>query len=52
MITRKLALVVISDVVESCAIIVLRGTWGKMRREKTKWLELKIRSLNKMLFKF
>ncbi|KAJ0442754.1 hypothetical protein HanIR_Chr16g0812961 [Helianthus annuus] len=31
---------------------VLRGTWGKVRREKIKWLELEIRSLNKLLFKF
>ncbi|KAF5760468.1 hypothetical protein HanXRQr2_Chr16g0753861 [Helianthus annuus] len=27
---------------------VLRGTWGKVQREKTKWLELQIRSLNKI----
>uniref|UniRef100_A0A251S063 Uncharacterized protein n=1 Tax=Helianthus annuus TaxID=4232 RepID=A0A251S063_HELAN len=24
------------------------GTWGKVQREKTKWLELQIRSLNKI----
>ncbi|KAJ0893606.1 hypothetical protein HanPSC8_Chr09g0379661 [Helianthus annuus] len=29
-------------------IKVLRGTWGRVRREKTKWLELGIRSLNKI----
>uniref|UniRef100_A0A251USJ8 Uncharacterized protein n=1 Tax=Helianthus annuus TaxID=4232 RepID=A0A251USJ8_HELAN len=33
-------------------IKVLRGTWGKVRREKTKWLDLEIRSINKLLFKF
>ncbi|MFS8015116.1 hypothetical protein Hanom_Chr15g01352591 [Helianthus anomalus] len=27
--------------------LILRGTWGKVRREKTKWLELEIRSLKK-----